>query len=232
MERQPVYLLAGGRSAIRRSPDPLILNAFGEKASASPRIAYVGTANGDSVDFFNRMAGIFREAGAGDISHALIAPDRADLASARQILNTADIVFISGGDVERGMQVLEEKNMADFLVKLHLQDKPFFGLSAGSIMLAKEWVRWRNPDDDATAEIFPCLGIAPVICDTHGEPEWEELKALLQLEPASTPGYGINSGTAIKVFPDGHVEALGGTVNQYIRQVDGIVRLTDILPAR
>ena len=107
----------------------------------------------------------------------------------------------------------------------------FFGISAGSIMLAKEWVRWRNPDDDDTSEIFPCLGIAPVLCDTHGEADgWEELQALLKLEKDNTRGYGIVSGTVIKVFPDGSVEALGGEIHQYAKRNGVVERIEDILP--
>jgi hypothetical protein len=126
---------------------------------------------------------------------------------------------------------VREKKIADFLVGLYRQGKPFFGVSAGSIMLAKEWIRWRNPDDDTTAEIFPCLGIAPVICDTHGEADgWEELQALLQMEKDNTIGYGIVSGTAMKVFPDGKIEALGGAVHQYAKSNGTVKRLDDILP--
>jgi peptidase E len=148
-------------------------------------------------------------------------------------LESADIIFISGGDVEAGMDVLREKGLITFLSGLHSQGKPFFGLSAGSIMLAREWVRWRDPEDDATAEIFPCLGIAPVICDTHAEgDDWEELKALLALEENGVKGYGIPSGTGIKAFPDGRVAALGGAVPQYVRRGNRVNKAGDILPVR
>jgi peptidase E len=228
---KPVHLLAGGRSTLRRSPDPLVQAALVESGASSPAVAYVGTANDDDKSFFSRVAGMFREAGARRVDHALISPARADLNKAKTLLQNADIVFISGGDVELGMQVLEEKKMADFLARLYQQGKPFFGLSAGSIMLAHEWVRWQDPEDDASAELFPCLGFAPVICDTHGEGEgWEELQAAMMLKQAGTRGYGIVSGTAIKAFPDGRVEALGGAVHQYIRRGTGVVRGPDILP--
>jgi len=50
------------------------------------------------------------------------------------------------------------------------------------------------------------LGIANLICDTHGEADdWIELQALLALEKDNTTGYGIVSGTALKVFPDGKI---------------------------
>ncbi len=230
---KPVYLLAGGRSRSGNALDPLIQAVFRESGTVSPTIAYVGTANGDDEGFFNRIAGIFRESGASRINHVLIAPEKANLKKAQGILEMADIVFVSGGDVERGMGILREKNMADFLCKLYRQGKLFFGLSAGSIMLAKEWIRWRDPNDDSTAEIFPCLGFAPIICDTHDEEGgWEELKAALKLEPDNTKGYGIVSGTAIKVFPDGRIEALGGAIQQFTRHGAKVNRVSDILPVR
>ncbi len=229
--RKPVYLLAGGRSRSRRMPDPLIEAVFKGSGTPSPKVCYVGTANGDDEGFFSRMADIFKEMGAVRVDHALIASGRADLKKAQDILKSADIIFISGGDVERGVRTLEEKKMTHFLSQLYREGKSFFGLSAGSIMLAKEWIHWRNPDDDTTAEIFPCLGLAPIICDTHDEEYgWEELRALLQLEQDRVKGYGIPAGMAIKVFPDGRVEALGGAVHQYLRQGGRVERVADILP--
>jgi peptidase E len=229
---KPVFLLAGGRGQRRQSPDPLLQAVFRECGIPSPSIAYVGAASGDDRSFFGFVTATFKEAGAGKINHALIAPGNADLKKAGEILEAADIIFISGGDVEAGMNVLRQKDMAGFLCGLHRQGKPFFGLSAGSIMLAREWVRWRDPDDDASAEPFPCLGIAPVICDTHAEgDDWEELKALLALKENGVKGYGLPSGAAIKVFPDGRVEALGGAVPLYARRGNMVNKAEDIRPA-
>jgi peptidase E len=229
--KKPVFLLAGGRGQSRSTPDPLLQAVFQECGVPFPEVAYVGAANDDSSRFFSFITDAFKEAGAGKIKHALIVPKKADLKKAKDILEAADIIFISGGDVEAGMDVLREKDMIDFLTGLYEQGKPFFGLSAGSIMLAREWVRWRDPDDDTTAEIFPCLGIAPVICDTHAEgDDWEELKSLLALEKNGVNGYGIPSGNGIKVFPDGRVEALGGAIPQYTRRGDKVIKAGDILP--
>jgi peptidase E len=230
---KPVFLLAGGRGQRRASPDPLLQTVFQECGIAFPKVAYVGAASDDSSQFFGFITSAFKEAGAGEIKHALTVAKKADLKKARDILEAADIIFISGGDVEAGMDVLREKDLIDFLTGLSNRGKPFFGLSAGSIMLAREWVRWRDPDDDSTAEIFPCLGIAPVICDTHAEgDDWEELKALLALEKDGTKGYGLPSGYGIKVFPDGRVEALGSVIPQFIRRGDKVKKAADIMPVR
>lgn len=228
---QPVYLLAGGKPARRQANDLLLREVFRAGGRESPSIGYVGTANNDGEDFFNRLAGLFRENGAGEVTHALLAADDADIAGAKTVLRDADVVYISGGDVDRGMQLLQEKGMLRFLADLHGAGKPFFGLSAGSIMMAKAWVRWRDPDDDATAEIFPCLALAPVLCDTHDEEGgWEELKQLLMLEKNGSVGYGIATGTALKVFPDGKAEALGGAVYRYVRRGGVVKRLPDLTP--
>jgi cyanophycinase-like exopeptidase len=207
---------------------PAVLQAYGIK---SPTVAYSGTASGDDRNFFRFIASEITGAGADKVVHAIIAPPGADLNKAKTILESADIVFISGGDVEAGMEILQAKKMVEFLTELYRQGKPFFGISAGAIMLAAKWVRWPDPDDDSSAELFPCLGFAPIICDMHDEQGgWEELRAALMLEKEGVKGYGLASGSAVVVTPAGEVTALGDTVYQYIRRGDKVVRIEDVLP--
>lgn len=232
-EIKPVYLLGGGWSTNRRANDLLVREAFRGSGKRSPSIGYVGAASNDREDFFNRLAGMLRENGAGEVKHALLASDNADISKAKTILKKSDIIYISGGDVDTGMQILIKRKMVNFLAELYREGKPFFGLSAGSIMLAKEWVRWRDPDDDTTAEIFPCMEFVPVLCDTHDEEGgWEELKTLLMLEKDGAAGYGIATGTALRVFPDGRVEALGGAVHRYVRQGGQVKLFLDMMPLK
>jgi cyanophycinase-like exopeptidase len=139
---------------------------------------------------------------------------------------------MSGGDVEAGMRILESRNIFNIFRDLYQEGKVFFGVSAGSIMLCREWVRWNNPDDDSTAELFPCLNIAPVICDTHAEEdEWEELKVALRLKIDRCSGYGIPSGACLKVYPDGHIAAIGGAIAKYVKRGHKVIRLGDLLPS-
>lgn len=229
--RKPVYLLAGGMSTSRETLVRLIQTVFISCEIVSPTIAYVGTANDDDEGFFNRIAEVLEEAGAYRVSHALISSRKSDPKKAQQILKAADIVFISGGDVYRGMCTLRRKNMTGFLSELCEGGKPFFGSSAGTIMLAKKWVRWPDSAVSSTAELFPCLGIAPIICDTHDEQGgWQELKTVLRLGEDNTQGYGITTGAAIKVFPDGGIKAFGGAIHQFVRRGQRVYRGPDILP--
>ena len=228
---KPVYLLAGGRPRNRKKQDTLLQAVFRGYGIASPTIAYSGTASGDDKNFFNFISAELIQAGAGRVNHAVIVPEGSDIKKAQSILESADIVFVSGGDVEAGMDILQERKMIGFLNELYRQGKPFFGISAGAIMLADRWVRWRDPDDDDSAELFPCLGFAQIICDTHDEQGgWEELQAAIRLEKEGGRGYGLASGSGVKVTPDGKVEALGGDVYQYTHHGDRVERIENIRP--
>jgi peptidase E len=228
MEKKPVYLLAGGRGG--GNMDPVIRRIFKDIAIPSPNIAYIGAANGESREFFGWMTATLKQVHDCSLVHAKIG-GRADLNKAKDALLTADAIFVGGGDVEAGMEILEKKNMSGLFCDLFEQGKLCFGVSAGSIMLAREWVRWKDPDDDSTAELFPCLGVAPVLCDTHSEADnWEELQAALALGENGSVGYGIRSNACIVVQPDGKVEALGGIVDVYSRQGSTVRKVDDLVP--
>jgi peptidase E len=230
--RAPIFLLAGGRATrMRKGPDPLLQEVFFRTGFRLPTVAYVGAASGDNAEFRLWMTGLLQEAGAGEVKLAPLCGKRKETAKARSVLERADLIFIGGGDVEEGKRVLDEKEMTPFLRDLHQAGKPFFGMSAGSIILAQKWVRWRDPEDNESVEVFPCLGLASLLCDTHGEDDrWEELKVLLALSPDGSIGYGIGSGTAIAVGPDGALSALGGEVDRFRKQGAGIVRIQSLVP--
>jgi peptidase E len=231
MTVKPVYLLAGGRGNSPKKQLALLKAVFDGCGVAKPSVAYSGTASGDDHSFFTFISESFQGAGAGKVTHAIMAPDGADLKKARKILENADIIFVSGGDVEAGMDILQDKKQIEFFNDLYKNGKPFFGISAGALMLAKEWVRWPDPDDDDSAELFPCLGYAPILCDAHDEGAgWEELQAAVALEPAGVTGYGMASNSGIKVDADGTVTLLGGQVFRYVGRGGKVVRIDD-LPA-
>lgn len=209
-----LFLVAGDPGNRGRGKDPMLARILALAGLARPAVAYVGAASNDSRIFFMWIASLLKKAGAGNVRLVPLAARKADLAKARFLLEQADVVFVSGGDVEHGMRLLEQRGMNALLKKLHHEGKPFIGLSAGSIMLARSWVRWTDPDSDSTAEAFPCLGLAPLLCDTHAENEdWEELKVLLALSGAAE-GYGIPAGAVLHVAGDGSLAALGRPVRR------------------
>lgn len=227
----PVYLLAGGPGSRRTEGDPLMTRILASSGVSHPSVAYVGAASGDNRPFFLMLSTYMRHWGAGQVTLAPLVSKRAKVEKARAILESADMILMSGGDVEAGMKVLEERQILPFLRELYQSGKPFCGISAGSVMLARQWVRWEDPDDEATATLFPCMGFAQVLCDMHGEGEgWEELQALLRLTPEGTLGYGIPAGAGLCVYPDGRLEALGAPVPCYAHQGGAVAHSGDLAP--
>ncbi len=230
MALNEIFLIAGGPESRRRGGDPLLGRILTMLSLKKPAVAYIGAASNDNHVFYIWLKTLLKKAGAGSVHLVPLAAVHADLAKARSRLQEAGIIFISGGDVEFGMKVLERTGTAALLKELFGAGKPFIGLSAGSIMLARSWVRWPGGGDDAQAEAFPCLGMAPLLCDTHAEKEnWEELKALLRILGPET-GLGIPAGAALRVRADGFLESLGKPVPRFHFQNGRLRRLEDLKP--
>lgn len=229
---KPVYLLAGGNW---RSPGALLpqfKTILAETGRPRPTVANIGAANGDDAGFFKFAQEWFLRAGAAEVRPVRLAAKRADASQALGILRAADAVFISGGDVDAGMRWLEHHGIVPALRALQRQGTLFFGLSAGSIMLGTRWVRWLDDNDDASAELFDCLGLAPVLCDTHAEEDdWEELQTAVRLLKERGCGYGIPSGGMLRVSPSGALTAFTKPVVRYVRKNGQAVK-TQGLPAK
>jgi peptidase E len=231
--QQPIYLFAGGRGKSILTTFAEMGKVFKTAGKVKPDIAIVGVASlKDNWLVYILMSALIKSGCKCHIKRVLIARPNADIDKAREMLRKADAVFISGGDAEVGMQILHEKNMVGFLQNLVGQGKLFLGGSAGTIMMCRDWVRWHDCDDDSTAELYPCLGLAPIICDTHAEgDDWVELKVALQLKGDGAIGYGITSGAYLKAYPDGRLEAEAGAVVRYANVNGKIERQADLLPA-
>ena len=187
-----------------------------------PLVAYVGVASNDDVGFQKMLTGRLAAAGAR-FRPVHIASPRASMSAARELLDEADLVFVSGGDVDHGMNVLKERGILPHFRALCRRGKPMFGLSAGSIMLAREWLRFPD-EDDAKAEIFECIGAVPLCVDAHSEDDdWSELRTLLALmekrgdeEPV---GYGLTAKGGVAVLVDGDsvsIQAMGTDIPRLV----------------
>ncbi|HEX3344111.1 MAG TPA: Type 1 glutamine amidotransferase-like domain-containing protein [Polyangiaceae bacterium] len=200
-------LVGGGPGAVLavRRHFKAALDAIGRPR---PLVAYVGVASDDNAGFFAMIrAGL--GSGGATIKLAKIASRRSSASEARELLESCDLVLMSGGDVDHGMNVLHDRDMTSFLVALGRAGKPMFGISAGSLMLASHWVRFPD-DDEAKAELFPCLGLAPLHVDAHSEEDgWSELRVLVRLlherGDAKPVGYGLtrHGGLHVSVSDEG-----------------------------
>jgi hypothetical protein len=136
------------------------------------------------------------------------------------------------------MKVLHDKDLVEPLQALARAGKPIFSISAGSIMLEREWVRF--PDvDSKSAELFPCLSIAPLHVDAHAEADdWEDLRVLVDLlrrrgdaEPVGYGGLTASGGLRVEVGEDGvKVEAVGTPIPRIGVRDSKLVDLPPLVP--
>ena len=208
----PAIMIAGGRSR-----DPALMARMMSRAFhgiEKPVVAYIGTANGDNLAFFQMMKVILKNSGANKVNFVRLAKKNPDLDAAREALAAADLVFLSGGEVEDGINWLNKHGLTGFLKELYSSGKPFLGVSAGVIMMGTHWVHWDIEGDDNTARLFDCLGFVPFIFDTHGEEEdWVELKTALKLLGNGSRGYGLPGGSMVSADSKG---ALVNLEKEYI----------------
>ena len=194
MSAQAAYLISGGPSSKSELVDDLRA-ALADCKKPQPSVAYIGTPNGDSKVFFGFVKRALRKAGAGNVQLAPLSGGHADIDAAKRMLETADAVFLSGGEVEDGMLGLAAGGLDAFLAGLYHSGKLFIGMSAGCIMMGQQWVHWDVEGDDSTASLFPCLGLVPMLFDAHGEKEdWKELKCALRLLGPGAQGFGLTDG--------------------------------------
>lgn len=214
-----LHLLAGGPGGDPVQLTRLLASALQVNHAMGTPVAYVGAASGDNADFQKRIVRFLSAAGAGTVRLAPSARGSRDTRMARGVLDDASVIFMSGGDVEAGMRGLHAAGLVPVLQQAFTRGAAFIGLSAGSIMLGRAWLAWRDPDDDTTARPFDCLGFAPFVCDTHAEDtNWSELHTLLTLLPEGTHGYAIPTSAMLRVDADGHVVACGATSTIFLRR--------------
>ncbi len=229
-----IHLMGGGPGGLLalRSHFQAALRAVGRPR---PLVAYVGAASGDNAVFFGMIRTALFTRGAR-MQLVRTASPRASASEARALLDDCDLVFVSGGDVEQGMQVLRDRDLVTPLQAFARAGKPMFGISAGSIMLGRDWVSF-PADDSQGASLFPCLGIAPVHVDAHAEADgWDELRVLVDLlcrrGDAGPVGYGLTRAGGLRVeLLDDDVKLVPlGTPTPRIGVRDGTVVSLDPLP--
>jgi cyanophycinase-like exopeptidase len=201
----PVTLIAGGKWSKDFGTSPYLGDAFRATGKPKPTVVQIGAANGDDRAFGTATVLLMKKAGAGEVLWPRVCGKKKDVAGMKKALETADVVFVSGGDVEEGMNVLEELELVKAVTAAAKRGAVFVGISAGAIMIGERWVRWPSAKaTDDEAETFACLGVAGVSIDTHGEKDgWGEVKSFVAVRARETgqtqSACGVPSGAALIV---------------------------------
>ena len=235
--RKPVTLIAGKFGSRHFGTRPYLEAAVQLTRKEAPLALYIGAASGDDESFGTALCGLIAVAGAADVVWPKLAMRRREAGAARTALERADFVFIGGGDVEAGMDVLRGAKLVANLRAAAARGVVFAGMSAGAIMLGERWIRWPRADaTDAEAETYECLGIAPCALDTHGEGDrWGEARSFASVRARElkrkAKSYGIPSGGALVVRSGGRMHARGEPVPVFAASPRGAATIERTLPA-
>ena len=216
--RKPVTLIAGQFGSRHFGTRPHLEAALRMTRKKAPSALYIGAASGDDEQFGTALCALITAEGAADVAWPKLAKRARDKAAARKALEGVAFVFVGGGDVEAGIDVLRRAKLVADLHAAAARGVVFAGMSAGAIMLGQRWIRWPRPDaGDDEAETYECLGLAPCSLDTHGEGDgWPEARSFAAVRARELEGkakaYAVPSGGALVVSGGGKMHARGKAV--------------------
>jgi len=220
--RKPVTLIAGRHGSRHFGTKPYLGEALRLTKQDKPRALYIGAASGDDPGFGEALCGVLSAAGAAEVLWPKLARKRREPAAVRAALETVDLVFVGGGDVEAGMQALRDADLIAAVAAAADRGAVFAGMSAGAIMLGERWVRWPHEDaGDDEAETYECLGVARCSLDTHGErDDWAETRSFVAVrareQKRKAKAYAIPSGGALVITRGGTISACGQPVPVFV----------------
>ena len=216
MGAQRAYLISGGPSMDRSVMIQDLQNAFIDCDSLSPHIAYVGSASRDNRLFYAYMKHFLTKAGAHSVEMLPLSGREAQThkiqarrAKAAHILNQSDVIFLSGGEPEEGMNGLKRFGLDTVLRDLYEHGKLFIGVSAGAIMMGQHWIHRNEKHKDETAHLIDCLGFFPQTFDAHGEAEnWKDLRCALSLLEEGEQACGLATNGCYCIDSEGKLSSL------------------------
>lgn len=234
--RKPVMLMAGQIGSRHFGTRPYLAEALRLTQKDRPSALYIGAASDDDESFGTALCALIEAAGAKDVAWPKLAKRRTNGPAARTAIARVDFVFVGGGDVEAGMDVLRRAGVVDELHAAAARGAVFAGMSAGAIMLGERWVRWPHDDaGDDEAETYECLGVAPCSLDTHGEgDDWSETRSFARVRARElerkAKAYAVPSGGALIVSSSGEMQARGQPVPVFTARPRGTVTIETTLP--
>jgi peptidase E len=235
--RKPVTLIAGEFGSRHFGTRPHLEEALRLTRKTAPRALFIGAASGDDASFGKALCSLLAATGVADVAWPKLAKQRRAAEVARKALGLVDFVFLGGGDVEAGMDVLRRRKLVADLHAAAQRGVVFAGLSAGAIMLGERWIRWPRQDaSDEEAETYECLSLAPCTVDTHGEGDgWPEVRSFAAVRARElerkAKAYAIPSGGALIVHRSGTLHARGKPVPVFAAHPRGTATIERRLPA-
>lgn len=181
--------------------------------------AYLGASNGDAPEYFDLFTAAMGEIGIRDCRMISSDPGPED----RSFLESADLILLAGGDVERGWDVFEHTGMRETIVARYYAGAMLIGVSAGAVQLGLKG--WNEQE-----KLFDTFRLVPFVIDVHDEPSWSRLSQIVPRAGEHARGFGIPSGGGAFYHPDFSVEPVRHSLVEMSLDEDGAVRQALLFP--
>jgi hypothetical protein len=198
---KPLYLLADSQLFFWKSEnDSLAERLRADLDTTNPKAAYVGASNGDQPEFYSLFQAAMESMGISNCRAVPSQPSREDIS----FLENADLIVLSGGDVERGWRTFEQNGLKELLPRKRFDGAILMGVSAGAVQLGLGHLS--NAAQPKPLEMFR---FAPFYVGAHDEEnDWWDLRALVKLSQSDVRGIGIPAGGGAVYQSDGTLEPI------------------------
>jgi hypothetical protein len=208
---KPLYLLADSQLLFWKSDsDSLAERLRADLATSNPKAAYIGASNGDQPEFYSLFQAAMESMGISNCHLVPSQPSREDIL----FIDDADLILLSGGDVERGWHTFEQNGLKEMLPRKRLDGAILMGVSAGAIQLGLG-----SLSNSAQPKHIDMFRFAPFYVGAHDEEnDWWDLRALVNLSPSDARAIGISAGGGVVYYPDGTLEPIHKPLIELTRQ--------------
>lgn len=208
---KPLYLLADSQLFFWKSDsDSLAERLRADLDSANPKAAYIGASNSDQPEFYSLFVAAMESMAISDCRSVPSQPSREDTA----FLEEADLIVLSGGDVERGWQMFAQNGLKELLPRLRYDGAVLMGVSAGAVQLGLGHL-----SDAPQPKPFDMFRFAPFYIGAHDEGnDWFDLRALVNLAQSEARAIGLPAGGGAVYYSDGTLEPLRKPLIEIVKQ--------------
>lgn len=208
---KPLYLLADSQLFFWKSDgDSLAERIRGDLESANPRAAYIGASNGDQPEFYDLFVAAMESMEISDCRLVPSQPSREDIS----FLENANLIVLSGGDVERGWQVFEQNGLKELLPRKRFDGAILLGVSAGAVQLGLGHL-----SNAAQPKPLDMFRFAPFYIGAHDEGnDWYDLRALVNLSQSDVRAIGLPAGGGAIYYSDGTLEPLRKPLIEIVKE--------------
>jgi hypothetical protein len=208
---KPLYLLADSQLLfVKSSGDSLAERMRADLDSGKPKAAYIGASNGDQPEFYNLFMAAMESMEISDCRLVPSQPSREDIS----FLENADLIVLSGGDVERGWQVFEQNGLKELLPRKRFDGAVLMGVSAGAVQLGLGCL-----SNAAQPKQIDMFRFAPFYIGAHDEEnDWFDLRALVNLAQSDARAIGLPAGGGAVYYSDGTLEPLRKPLIEIVKE--------------